>query len=71
MWSLLNAVVAESCAEDRREVRESTKEALRALMRLVREKRVLRFKRKWVARLETPQEVVPLEQIPPNRLRRI
>ncbi len=70
MWSAINAAVAESCPEDRWEVRESTKEALRALMGLVREKRVLRFKRKWVAILDHPQ-VVPLEQIPPDRLRRI
>ncbi len=69
MWSLINAVVSESCPEVRWECRESTKEALRALMNLIREKRVLRFKRKWVAILAVP-EVVPLELIPLDKLRR-
>jgi hypothetical protein len=60
LWSVINAVVSESCPEDRGEVRESTKAVLRALMTLIREKRVLRFKREWVASLDLPCQIVPL-----------
>ena len=71
MWSLINAVVSESCPEERWEVRESTKEALRVLMGLVRERRVIRYRKKWIAALDLAQQIVPLEQIPPHSLRRI
>jgi len=42
-------VVAEAQLQDRDEVRYATKEALAALMQLVREKKVKRHRRQWVS----------------------
>jgi len=52
-------------------MRDYTRQALMALMELIRGRRVLRFGRTWVAALDLPQPIVPLEPIPPERWRRI
>lgn len=70
LWSVVNAVVAEAMPESRWQVRDYTKEVLQTLTELIRQRRVLRYKRKWIAGLELAQEIVPLEQVPIDRLRR-
>jgi hypothetical protein len=70
MWCVLNMVVAEATPECRWQTRDFTREALKALTRLVRQGRVLRHQKKWLATLEPPHEVVPLEQVPLTGLRK-
>ena len=70
-WHVINSVAAEAMPECRWQVREYTRQALEALMALIRERRVLRYRRKWVAALDLPQQNVALEDIPEGRLRRI
>ncbi len=70
VWAVINAIVAEALPECRWQTREYAKEALDALMGLVRDKRVLRYRRKWIASLHSPP-VIPLELVPLDRLRRI
>jgi hypothetical protein len=54
MWRVINAVVAESRPETRSLTRSVTQEVLAAMMGLVWQKRVLRYKKKWIAALELP-----------------
>ena len=54
LWHVINCVVAESRPEARWLVRRASKEALAAMMELIRQKRVLRYRRRWVAALELP-----------------
>jgi len=70
-WHVINSVAAEAMPECRWQMRDYTRQVLEALMELVREKRVLRFKRKWVAALDLREERVALEDIPKGRLVRI
>ena len=49
LWHTVNAVVAESGQAGRADVRRATKETLAALMDLIKQGRVVRFKRCWVA----------------------
>jgi len=46
------------------QVRALTKQALRAMTELIRQRRVLRFRRRWVAALELPSDIVPIDSIP-------
>lgn len=69
-WSVLNAIVAEARPETRWQKRMYAKEALHALMRLIRQKKVLRYRKRWIASLELPHEVIPLDEIPPGKLAR-
>lgn len=71
MWAVLNTIVGEALPECRWQTRDFTREALKALTTLIRERRVLRHDKKWLATLEPPHEVVPLEQVPLSGLRRI
>jgi len=64
LWHVINRVVAESQPECRWQVREMTTAALRAMTGLIRQKRVMRFHRRWVAALELPFETVPIDSIP-------
>jgi hypothetical protein len=59
LWGVINAVVAERRPEARYLVRRSSREALTAMMELIRQKRVMRYKRRWVACLELPAELLP------------
>jgi hypothetical protein len=54
LWSTVNAIVAESLPPTRWQTRLATKEALAAMMELVRQRRVMRYKKKWIAALELP-----------------
>jgi hypothetical protein len=71
VWVVVNAVAAEAQPGCRWQMRDYTRQALMALMELIRGRRVLRFGRTWVAALDLPQPIVPLEPIPPERWRRI
>lgn len=55
LWHVINTVVAESRPEARSLVRRSSREALMAMMQLIRERRVMRHRRRWVACLERLQ----------------
>lgn len=54
LWTVVNTLVAESRPTTRSLTREATREALRSMMELVRQRRVMRYKKKWVASLELP-----------------
>ncbi len=71
LWKMINQVAAESLAEDRWELRENKKLILRAVGQLVRERIVLRHRRRWIALIDVGHETIPLEEVPGNRLRRI
>jgi hypothetical protein len=49
---VINQLVAASGQPNRTEVRSATREVLQAVMRLRREKRLFRYRRKWLAFLE-------------------
>ncbi len=59
LWHVIDAVVAESRPEARCLVRRATREALSAMMELIRQRRVMRHRRRWVAALELPAELQP------------
>ena len=62
-WPLINKLVAESLPASRAETRANTKATLAALMELVRQRRVMRFRQKTVAILDLQQAIVPLDEI--------
>lgn len=70
LWKMINSIVAESLPETRPQIRENTRATLGAVMQLVREGKILRRRRRWIAALDLPQQILPLEQIPRDRLRR-
>ena len=59
MWRVINAVAAESRPETRSLTRSVTQEVLTAMMDLIRARRVMRYRRRWVAALELPPELRP------------
>ena len=59
LWKVVNAIVAESGQGSRFDVRAATFECLQELMRLRRERRVFRYKRKWIAILDAAVPIVP------------
>ena len=70
-WRVVNTVVAEALPKDRAERRAYAKATLDALMQLVRERKVLRYRRRWVASVDLALETVPLEQLKGVRIARI
>jgi hypothetical protein len=54
MWHVVNSVVAESRPETRSLTRLAAKQALAAMMELIRARRVMRYRRRWIASLELP-----------------
>jgi hypothetical protein len=54
MWRVINAVAAESRPETRSLIRSVTQDVLAAMMDLIRARRVMRYRRRWVAALELP-----------------
>jgi hypothetical protein len=60
-WKLVNQVVAESAQPDRWEVRYATRQVLQAVKSLVRARRVLRYRQRFLAVLDTGDEVIPLD----------
>jgi hypothetical protein len=59
-WTVINAVVLASVPSDRWEVRFATTRALQAVKALIRDRRVLRYRRRFLAVLDVGAEVVPL-----------
>jgi hypothetical protein len=70
-WRVVNTVVAEALPKDRAERRAYAKATLDALMELVRERKVLRYRRRWVASVDLELETVPIEQLKGVRVARI
>jgi hypothetical protein len=60
MWSVINQIVAESCQQNRFDTRAATFEVLAEVMRLRRERVIFRYKRKWIASLDSGQPNIPL-----------
>ena len=71
LWRVVNTVVAEALPKDRAERRAYAKSTLHALMELVRERKVLRYRRRWVASVDLDREIVPMEQLKGVRVARI
>lgn len=64
MWSVINEIVSESLQQNRFDTRAATFEVLAEVMRLRRERVIFRFKRKWIAILDSGQPIIPLEELP-------
>jgi hypothetical protein len=64
LWTVINSIVAESCQQSRFDVRAATFEVLQEVMRLRRERVIFRYKRKWIAILDSGQPIIPLEDLP-------
>jgi hypothetical protein len=61
-WQVVNLVVAESVQPDRWEVRYATRQVLTAIQSLLKTRRILRWKRAYLAIIDTGDEVIPLER---------
>ena len=64
MWTVINAIVAESQQQSRFDVRAATFEVLAEVMRLRRERVIFRYKRNWIANLDNGIPLIPLEAMP-------
>ena len=64
MWSVINEIVSESCQQTRFDTRAATFEVLAEVMRLRRERVIFRYKRKWIASLDSGPPIIPLEDLP-------
>jgi hypothetical protein len=64
MWSVINEIVAESRQQTRFDTRAATFEVLAEVMRLRRERVIFRYKRKWIASLDSGSPIIPLEDLP-------
>jgi hypothetical protein len=64
LWTLVNSVVAESRQQSRFDVRAATFEVLQEVMRLRRERVIIRYERKWIAILDSGQPIIPLKDLP-------
>jgi len=60
-WEVVNGVVGESCQATRWEVRFATRGILTAVKTLLHERRILRYRRRYLAILDLGGEIVPLE----------
>jgi len=63
MWSVINDVVGESCQGSRFDVRAASFEVLQEVLQLRRERKIIRFKRRWIAILAAGNEVIPVEAL--------
>lgn len=66
MWSVINEIVAESCQQSRFDTRAAAFEVLQEVMRLRRERVIFRYKRKWIAILDSGPPSIPLSDLPRN-----
>ena len=64
LWTVVNSIVAESCQQSRFDVRAATFEVLQEVMRLRRERVIFRYKRKWIASLDSGSPIIPLKDLP-------
>jgi hypothetical protein len=60
-WTVINAVVLASVPPDRWELRYNTRQVLTAVKTLIKERRVMRFRRNFLVTLDTG-EIIPLER---------
>ena len=60
-WRLVNILVAESMQASRWEVRYATRQVLAAIQLLLKSRRILRFRRKYLVILDTGDAAIPLE----------
>jgi hypothetical protein len=60
---VINSVVAESRQQTRFDMRNATFEVLQEVMRRRRERVIFRFKRKWIAIMDSGQPIIPLEDL--------
>ncbi len=67
MWTVINEIVRESRQRSRWDVRAATFEVLREVMRLRRERVIFRYKKRWIAILDSGVPIIPLEKLPPLR----
>jgi hypothetical protein len=63
LWTVINSVVAESRQQTRFDTRNATFEVLQEVMRRRRERVIFRFKRKWIAIMDSGQPIIPLEDL--------
>jgi hypothetical protein len=61
-WSVINAIVLASAPPDRRELRLTTRQLLAVVKALIRDRRIMRFRRRFLVILDTGDEVIPLKQ---------
>jgi hypothetical protein len=61
-WQVVNLVVGESIQPDRWEVRYATRQVLTAIQSLLKTRRIMRFRRTFLAVIDTGDEVMPLER---------
>jgi hypothetical protein len=59
LWYVINQIVAASSQRNRADVRLATREVLQVVMRLRRQRRVFRHRRKWLAFLDFAGHDVP------------
>ena len=64
MWSVINEIVAESRQQTRFDTRAATFEVLAEVMRLRRERVIFRYRRKWIASLDSGSPIIPLKDLP-------
>ena len=61
LWEVVNAVAQASTQPDRWETRFATTQILLAVKLLIRDRRVLRYRRRFLAVLDTGEESIPLD----------
>jgi hypothetical protein len=61
-WQVVNVLVAESMQASRWEVRYATRQLLAAIQSLLIARRIMRFRRTYLAILDTGDEIVSLER---------
>jgi hypothetical protein len=61
-WRLVNVLVAESVQASRAGVRHATRQVLAAIQSLLKARRIMRFRRTYLAILDTGHEIVSLER---------
>ena len=61
-WTVINAIALASAAPDRWELRYNTRQVLTAVKALIKDKRVMRYRRSYLAILDTGDEIIPLER---------
>jgi len=60
-WQVVNSVVSESIPSTRWGVRLATKQVLLAVKALLQDRRILRYRRRYLTVLDLGQEIVPLD----------
>ena len=64
LWTVVNCIVAESRQQSRFDTRAATFEVLQEVMRLRRERVIFRYRRKWIAILDSGPPIIPMKDLP-------